>query len=216
MRDLLLILNPRRIEECLQAFRKLPIDRLWVRGMTEYEIQLAWPDILETAADYQRVIAQSDDGIVRPHALAEVIRLLDAGHPVVTGYSNLSAEDFRVNLTKKPPHPVPAEDSYDLYHLKEVMEYPTPEVPTYFAGMCLTGMSHAFWQRFPFLTYWNEHPGSASDLMLSTRLNEAGIPIVAAREAFVWHVKERWNLADREERKQLYLHEPSEIVLEAA
>lgn len=213
MRELLLVMNPRRIEECLSAFRSLPIDRLWIRNMNEYQIQQAWPDILELAADYHDLIIASDDGIVRPHALAEVIRLLRAGHPVVTGYSNLSSTDFRVNLTKRPTAPEPGVGAYDLYTLAEVMEYPTPEVPTFFAGMCITGMSHSMWQRYPFQV-WDGAPGNASDFVLSKRLCEDEIPMLAAREAFVWHVKEVWNQADRDPRKALYLHEASALDLE--
>lgn len=216
MKDLLLVMNPRRIEECLSAFRALPVDKLWIRNMTEYEIRLAWPDVLEMAAEYDRLVIASDDGIVRPHALAEVIRLLDEGHPVVTGYSNLSATDFRVNLSKRPQGDEPAENAYDLYTLAEVMEYPSDKVPTYLVGMCITGMSHAMWQRFPFSTFRDEPPGNASDFVLSSSLNAAGVAIVAAREAFVWHTKETWNRADRADRKRLYLTEPSELVLERA
>lgn len=213
MRDLLIVLNPRRIEECVAAFQALHIDKLWVRNMNEYEIEQAWPDVLEMAADYDRLIVQSDDGIVRPHALAAVIQLLDAGHPVVTGYSNLSARDFRVNLTKSPQAAAPGEGSYDLYTLKEVMEYPDQAVPTFLVGMCITGMSHAKWQRFGFHV-WSGAPGNASDFILSRDIHAAGVPMVAAREAFVWHVKEQWNTADAEPRKRLYLEEPSELLLE--
>ena len=215
MRDLLLVMNARRIDECMDAFRALPIDKLWIRNMTEYEIEQAWPDVLEVAADYDRLIIQSDDGIVRPHALAAVIQLLDAGHPVVTGYSNLSAQDFRVNITKSPQKSVPGAGAYDLYTLNEVMEYPEPAVPTFLVGMCMTGMSHAMWQRFCFHV-WSGPPGNASDFVLSRDLHAAGVPMVAAREAFVWHVKEQWNTLDAEPRKRLYLEEPSELVLETA
>ena len=215
MRDLLIVLNPRKIEECLTAFQALPIDKLWIRNMTEYEIQQRWPDVLELACDYNRLIVASDDGIPRPHALKQVRRLLSEGHPVVTGYSNLSSTDFRVNLTKSPTAEEPREDGYDLYTLNEVMEWPTPEVPSYFTGMCLTGMSHAMWQRYPFSTYWDAPPGSCSDFVLSRALVKDEIPIVAAREAFVFHVKQVWNQADSDPRKRLYVgKEPAELVLE--
>lgn len=214
MRELLVILNPRRIEECLDAFRALPIDKLWIRNMSEFEIQERWPEILEAASDYDRLYLSSDDGIPRPHALKAVRHLAAEGHPVVTGYSNLSSTDYRVNLTKAPVD-VPKEEAYDLYALKEVMEWPQPSLPSFFAGMCLTGMSHSLWQRHPFRVYWNEPPGSCSDFMLSRSLNEAKVPIVAAREAFVWHTKETWNQADKEVRKRLYIgREPAEIVLD--
>jgi hypothetical protein len=213
VRNLLLVMNPRRIEECVRAFKELPIDKLWIRSHTEYEIEQAWPEILERSADYDRLIIASDDGVVRPHALAEVIRLLDEGHPVVTGYSNLSSTDFRVNLTKTPQKPEPGVDAYDLYTLAEVMEHPTPEVHTFLVGMCITGMSHAMWQRFPFRTFTGP-PGNASDFCLSQDLERAGVPMIAGRDAFVWHVKQVWNTTDTDPRKRLYLGEPNELVLE--
>lgn len=213
MKNLLLVMNPRKIEECIRAFSELPVDKLWIRNMNEYQIQEAWPDVLELAGGYQQLIVASDDGIVRPHALAEIIRLLDAGHPVVTGYSNLSSTDFRVNLTKRPTAPAPGVDAYDLYTLAEIMEYPEPEVPTFFVGMCITGMSHAMWQRYPF-GVWSGPPGNASDFVLSKRLCEANVPMIAARDAFVWHTKEVWNQGDKDPRKALYLHEPSSLDLE--
>ncbi len=215
MKDLLVILNPRRIEECMSAFRSLSIDKLWVRNMTEHEIRHRWPEILEASADYGRLIIQSDDGIVRPYALAEIQRLLNVGHPVVTGYSNLSAVDFRVNLTKSPLGRSLGPAAYELYTLAEVMEYPFPELRSYLAGMCLTGMSHAMWQRFPFLTHFDEPPGNASDYVLSCQLYDAGIEIVAARDAFVWHCKEIWNQADTDPRKRSYIgSEPPSLDLE--
>ncbi len=217
MKDLLVILNPRRIEECISSYEALEIDKLWVSNMTEYEIRHRWPEILELAADYGRLIVQSDDGIVRPHALSEIRRLLNQGHPVVTGYSNLSSQDFRVNLSKSPLKETLGPDAYELYTMAEVMEYPIAEVPTYLAGMCITGMSHAMWQRFAFTTYWDEPPGNASDYMLSRQLNNAGVEIIAARDAFVWHVKQVWNTMDTDPRKRLYVYEhASQIVLEPA
>jgi hypothetical protein len=94
------------------------------------------------------------------------------------------------------------------------MEHYSPALHTCLVGMCITGMSHAMWQRFAFRTFWNEPPGSCSDFCLSADLNAAQIPMVAARDAFVWHVKETWNTADRDPRKRLYLDLPSELVLE--
>lgn len=211
MRDLLVILNPRRIGECLAAFAGLDIDKLWVRNMTEPQIQEHWPQILDRAMHHDRLLVVSDDGVVRPHALQAVRELLDDGHPVVTGYSNLSSEDFRVNLTKGPLRTdVPTVEAYDLYTLAEVLEHPTAVVPTWFAGMCLTGMSVGLWERYPFRVTRN---GAQSDFSLAKRLEADRVPIVAAREGFVWHVKERWNDFDREPRKRLFVSgEPAGLV----
>lgn len=212
MNDLLVILNPREIRECLWAFSELDIDRLWVRRMREIRIAESWGTILDIAAGYDNLILISDDGIVRPHALQAVRERLVAVPGVVTGYSNLSASDMRVNLSKAPLGPYPAPDSYTLMTLAEVMESPKPYFRTWFAGMCLTGMPFEMWERYPFRV-WN---GAAqTDFSLSKRLEAADVPIIAARDAFVWHVKEVWNMADSDPRKKP-VDGPPELVLETA
>ena len=216
MSDLLVVLNPRGIPECMSAIWELPIDKLFISRMTEYEVMEAWPKVMEMAEGYDRLIVQSDDGIPRKHALAAVQTLLDAGHPVVTGYSNLSVDDHRVNLSKAPldtshPH----EGAYTFFTLQELMEEIEDAVPSYLVGMALTGMSYELWQRFPFRVY-NGRPGNASDYCLSCDLQNAKVPIVAARDAFVWHGKPVWGMNDAQERRRLLLDEPSEITLEKA
>lgn len=79
--------------------------------------------------------------------------------------------------------------------------------------MSLTGMSRDMWRRFPLGVYTNGSVGWASDYHLSYRLGQAGIPIVAARAAYVDHVKERWQRHDRSHEKRLLVGEiPAEIV----
>jgi len=213
MNDLLVVMNPRDIPECMDAIRSLQIDKLWLRRLTEGKIADRWGEVLDMAAGYDRLIMQSDDGIPRSHALAAVRGLLDEGHPVVSGYSNLSVDDMRVNLCKSLVTAEPKENSYEFYTLQEVQESMVPAVPTAVVGFALTGMSVDLWTRFPF-DVWSRPPGNASDFMLSRRLLEAKIPMVGARDAFVYHGKPVWNTGDRDERRRLLLSEPSEIVLE--
>ena len=213
MKDLLIVLNPRDIPECMLAIRELPIDKLYVSRMTEYEVMEVWPQVLERARGYDRLFVQSDDGVPRPHSLRAVQRLLDAGAPVVTGYSNLSIDDHRVNLSKAPldtshPH----EGAYTLYTLQEVMEWPEEAVPTYVVGFALTGMEYGLWERFPFRIYHGK-PGNASDYMMSCALQKAGVPMVGARDGFVWHGKPQYGMNDAEERRRLLLGEDSSITL---
>lgn len=213
MSDLLVILNPRAIPSVIEALEALDIDRLWLRRMTESQIADAWTEVIATAERYDNLILFSDDAIVRPHALAAVRELL-ADHPVVTGYSNLSIRDMRVNLSRSPLAALPAEDAYDLYTLGECLEWPTPTIPTYVAGMCLTGMSVELWAEHRFQV-WGAPPGCCSDFMLSKSLERAGVPIVAAREGFVWHLKERWNEGDRDHSRRLLVGvEPAQILLD--
>jgi hypothetical protein len=201
----------------MRAFAELAMDRLWVRNMDELDIEKSWPAILDAASAYDRMILISDDGVVRQHALDAVVGLLDDGRPVVTGYSNLDATDLRVNLNRIPLLEQSEPDQYDFYTLGEVLCWPDRAVPTTFCGFALTGMSRELWARFPF----NANYGS--DFSLSRRLGAQGIPIVGARDAFVWHVKEKWNQRDQDPRKHSHValypgdgSEPAAIELEVA
>lgn len=209
---MLVILNPRRIAECVRAFNELRIDRLWVRNIGEPELEQRWSEILEAAVGYDRLILISDDGVVRQHALDAVRELLDEGHPVVTGYSNLDATEKLsgvVNLNRAPLGFQADPSSFSLYTFGEVMCWPERAVPTTFCGFALTGMRRELWERYPWVA------SGGADFMLSKRLAADGVPIVAARDAFVWHVKEMWNRPDRDPRKGLLVGvEPAAIELE--
>lgn len=203
--DLLVVLNPRKIPECMAAIKGLDIDLVYLRNMTEAQIAINWGAYIERYSKYNRWILVGDDCIPRQHALDAVLAIHDAGHPVVTGWSNLSAEDWRSNLTKSPligDHPTTG--AYDLYTCEEVFGWRDPIVPTSLTGFTLACATREFWAAYPFAVYGG-HPGYGSDFHFSKRLEYDNIPIVAAREGFCYHVKERWNQGDRDERKRLYI-----------
>jgi len=53
----------------------------------------------------------------------------------------------------------------------------------------------------------------ATDHHLSGRLADDGVPMVAARDGFVTHVKERWMHGDRDPAKRLLVGSmPQEVV----
>lgn len=214
-RDVLIVLNPRRIAECIAAIGELPIDRLWLSNMTEREIQDQWGQILPHLDRYERAFIISDDACPRPHALKLLRGLMDDGHPVVTGYCNLAADDFRANLTYTPLRIPISTRSYDLYTIAQVMESQTITVPTFYTGFCLTGMSTELWRKYPYMVETEGADHMAADFNLSRRLEADGVPIVAHREAFIWHVKERWSENDQEDRKKLLIGvEPPAIWME--
>lgn len=235
MRPLLVVMNPRNIEECVSSYRRLPLDKAWMTGYSEPDLPIAQ---LVEDTDYTHYLVVSDDAVVPVGALAPILEALDDGHPVVTGYSNLDATDMRVNLTKSPfkIRDVSLHQDYDFWHLSEVIAYPFDLVPTFFAGMCMTGMSRDLWREFPFKCV-KPHPDARerererrlkegdglgartpmlpSDWYLCVRLDNVGIPIVACQQSFVWHVKERLNQTDTEDRKRLLLGiVPQEVRME--
>lgn len=215
MRDLLLVLNCRRIPASLTAIDRLPIHKLWIRNLSESAIVRNWPQILELAKPYDRLIMVGDDSIPRLHAL-RAVQELGRHHPVVTGYSNLSSTDMRVNLTRSPlrgDRPTP--EAYDLYELADLMESTQPAIRTWLTGLTLLCMPYRLWCDFPFDAYDLNGPGYGSDFHVSKRLDNAGVPIMAATDAFVWHHKRVWNEvhADTDERLLVGV-EPAELVLE--
>lgn len=205
MNPLLIIFNPRAIPDCMDAFAALDVPRAYLTGYTERGLIEPFARVV-AETDYSHYLTIADDGVVRQSALDAVLALL-ASHPVATGWSNLDATEARVNLTRSPlTMPAPHPNAYDMYHWQEVMGYPSPVVPTYFAGMCLTGMSRDMWLRYPFDVYGDEYEsGHGSDYRLCLQLQQDDIPIVAAREGYVYHVKERWSLPDRAEEKRLLI-----------
>lgn len=207
-RSLLIVLNPRRIWPCLDSIQALNVDRLWLRNMAEQTIEAEWESVSARLDGYDRAFIISDDSIVSQHALDAVNSLLNDGHPVATGYCNLSENDLRVNLC-----PAPYPDTHVWRTLGEVQAWPTAAVPTSFAGFSLTGMSTAMWERYPYRTV----PGGVggADFRLCQRLHDDAVPIVAHRAAFTWHVKKDWNTGDTTPGRQLLVGvDPPSIELE--
>lgn len=213
MKPLLLILNPRAIAECVESFAALDIEKAWLTAYTEPELVDEVAAIIE-ATDYTHYVMASDDLIVTPWALYEVVHAAKR-HPVTTGYCNFDlTDDPRVGLTKGPllaRRPSPA--SYgDFYTQAEVDAYPDELVPTSFTGWVMTCMSRELWLRYPFQI---SELGAQSDYALSWRLQQDGVPIVAPKHARTFHVKERHGGGDQEPRKRLLIGEvPASVTLE--
>lgn len=213
---LLFVMNPRAIPECVRSVRDLrSVDVCWLSRFTEWELgDVLNEEIRKTS--YRWYLVVSDDGIVTDEAVRLVLTALADGHPVVTGYSNLDEIDpCRMNLTRGPivgDLPRSAESYGPLRERNEVETWPEPVVPTGFAGMSLTGMARDLWLRYPFRAMGSPGCSWGSDWSLSTRLRDDGIPIVAARGAFVWHVKTKTNERDEAPGRGLLVgKEPSEV-----
>jgi hypothetical protein len=201
-RPLLLILNPRDIPECMDSFAALDVPRAYLTGYREADLISVIAELI-TDTDYSHYVVISDDTVVRPCAVETVYALLDA-HPVVTGWCNLDDVDARCSVVDRPLEgATPSRESYSFMHWSRVVTHPEPTLRTWFAGMCLTGMSREMWQRFPFDVLAGSEHGWASDYSLCWRLQQANIPITAARDGSVLHVRQRWDTADVDPRKKL-------------
>lgn len=201
MSEALFVLNPRHIQRCIDAINSLDIPTCWLSYMTEAQVADEANRQVQ-ATGYDRYLFLSDDGIPTQKALDSVVNTADQGHPVVTGYSNLDENDYRhlVNLTtNRLPPPPPEEDSYTLMTRAKAQRQKAP-FHTTFAGLCLTCITRDLLLDHPLECSPN---GGQLDYMLSYRLAEAGVPIVAAPKSLVHHVKENWNLNDENPEKQL-------------
>lgn len=207
-RPLLAVMNPRRIPECMAAFEAVSVDKVWLRGFTERQLVEVVPGVVAEARrrGFSHLVVCSDDVVVSQRAVDAVLELLRAGDQVVTGFCALDASDPRVNLTSEPLRgPSPTVEAYSFWLRAQVEEWPERRGRSWFAGMCLTGMPLELWDAYPFACFGD--PGYGSDFSLSVRLQMDGIPIVAARDGFVRHVKETWNRRDVADEKRLLVGE---------
>lgn len=206
---LVMLMNARLIPDCVESFEGLATDVAWMRGMNKVDVIDAAADVIATTA-YDHYLLVPDDCIVSQSAVDAVVALLDDGHPAVTGWCRLAQGDPRANLTVGPLRgDRPRMDAYTWWGASYVAGYRDEVVPTGFMGMALTGMSRDMWLRFPpdcFRSRDGDN-GWSSDFHLSMRLRDADIPMVAARDGYIEHVKENWNRPDKDPVKRLRIGE---------
>lgn len=200
MSEALLVLNPRDIPECMAALKSLTIDTCWFSYMTEAHLA-PHLNAMIAQTNYDRYVVVSDDTSPTHAALDKVLEIHSAVGCCVTGYSNLDSTNRHVNLSRKPLHaPPPTIEAYDFLTPEDVNAYGDHVLPSAFAGFSLTCMSRFEWLKY---AYEVSAFGAQTDYMLSWRLQGAGVPIVSHRDAYVKHVKETWNTADRAKEKLL-------------
>lgn len=208
MKTLLMVMNPRRIPECIAAFEALEVSKVWMSFFTEQEIAKKFPLVLELAyrKRYTHLSVLSDDTVPTMAALSSVLVGLDE-HPsaCLTAFCNLDSKLPWVNLTTRPfAKTYSVGTDYAWYSKKEAEGWPFTYVPTFFTGMCLTTMSLQMWERYPFHVLKNkEGTGYGSDWSLSSRLQRDRIPVWAPTTSFIRHLKETWNKPDKAPEKRL-------------
>lgn len=212
---ILFVMNPRHIDECVASLAALDIRRAWLQNWTEWQLQDVIRDLVaDPDLAFSHMILCADDVVVTQGAIDAVIAHAD-DHDVVTGYCRLDSGHPLVNITRRPlMGSIPSAGAYDFWSYADAAAYPDPVIPTGFVGFALTCMSRDMWTRFPFGAFGAATQSWSSDFHLSMRLRDAGVPMVAARAAYVEHVKERWNQLDTEPRKSLRIgtHPPAVVV----
>jgi GT2 family glycosyltransferase len=190
VRPLLCIMNARAIPECIDSYRALDVDLAWMTGFTDAQLGAIHRSIV-AATDYTHYLVVSDDCIVTQAALDAVLVQLAADRPAATGWCKLHAASPLANLCHAPLiGDLPMPSAYPFYEVRDVREHPDAEVPTHFMGFALTGMTRELWERFPYGAYTAiRKTGYSSDFHLCVRLRDAGVPMVAARDGYVEHLK---------------------------
>lgn len=190
MRHLVCVMHARRIPECIQPLESLDCDVAWMSGYSDAELGPVHEQLVADT-DYDTYTIVSDDCIVTQSAVDAVTALLEQGHPAATGWCKLHTRSEDANLCHAPikgDHPTV--DAYPFYRAAAVRTWPDPVVPTHFMGFSLTGMTRDMCQRFPYRAFTEiRKRGYSSDFNLCMRLRDAGVPMVAAREGYVEHVK---------------------------
>lgn len=184
------VMNARRIPECIESFEALPHDLAWMTGYTDAELGPVHQGIVEST-DYDAYLVVSDDCVVTGAAVDAVLELLEQDHPAATGWCKLHQTSPYANLCRAPlkgSEPKPA--AYPFYRARDVQAHESEIVPTHFMGFALTGMPREMWQRYPYGAYTARRAtGYSSDFHLCVRLRDDGVPMVAARDGYVEHLK---------------------------
>lgn len=201
----LVVMNPRRIPEVLDALDALVgVDVCYLTGFTELELMKPMSEAL-VSRPIAAIVA--DDVVVTQKALDNVLAFArENPSACTTGYCNLAETEDRADFANVCSLPLadaqPNAYSYHFIRLQD-LAHRGPR-PVTFAGMCLTTMHKAMWDRFPFAVYTDGHTGWASDYHLSYRLGQAGIPIWAVGPS-CRHLKTVWNQRDRSPERRLHL-----------
>lgn len=213
---LLAIMNPRNIPDCVHAFERLDVRRAWLQRYTESELCAVIASLVDDdSIAFSHLALVADDCVVEQDALDAVFALAH-DFPVVTGYCRLASGHPKVNLTRRPiMGDVPSVGAYDFHSFDDVRGWPSEVVPTGFVGFAVTLMSRESWRRFPFGVFGADTGGHASDFHLSARLRDSGVPMVAAREGYIEHIKQEWNKLDETPGRTLRVGmEPARVEVE--
>ncbi len=149
MKPLLLVMNPRAIDVCIDAIAALDIDRVWLKNYTEGQLVDVIEDVID-ACDHDPIGLVSDDGIPTQDALDLVLSHYSS-YKVFTGYCNIDTESTLVNLSMQPLIVQDEADigCYTMPHREEIETHSSPLIRSWFAGFALTFMSRELWRRYP-------------------------------------------------------------------
>lgn len=212
-RCVLLVMNPRRLADCIESIRDLPVDQYWLTGFYERELVAEVGRIIEETA-YDAYAIVSDDCLCSREAWAAVRDAMDA-YPIVTGWCQVDAIREVANVSTEPlVRPQPRWSNYTMPPISALAAAP-PIFRSWWIGFALSAMRRDVWRRFPFDVYPSQRnvregqaypwhytgpragepfdAGESSDYHLSWRMQEANAPVWAVRDAQVGHLRHSGN-----------------------
>lgn len=202
----LLIMNPRNIPECMDAFDELTgVDKTYFSYFTEAQLVPIINQFIATT-DYERYALISDDAILTQHALDAILDLHDRQGSIATGWVNLDSISFDTTINpRRLRGEHPTLESYSLLNVWDALQLPPQPIRTYFHGFACTVMSRELWQAYPYDVYGADAHGYASDYHQCVRLQTNNVPIWTHPNAFMYHVKEIANQTDQAPEKRSYV-----------
>ncbi len=199
--DCLMIFHVREIPECLESYKKLPLDRVYFTGFTEKELEKPVNRFIrENGYDHYWFI--SDDAIATRDAFDKIQRGLD-GRDVVTGYAMNPDGSGTVCLCDEPLEQwVPTSlNAYHFMHKDAVDSYSGDFMPTYYVPFILSAIKKELLLEVPYRAYGiapaslvkyargiRAVRGFACDYNFSWRLQKKGIRAYAAKGALMEHL----------------------------
>lgn len=198
-KDLLVILNPRQEEECVNSLKSLDVPKVWIknfneRGALERIMNIVncddikpWSSPGPTRAPiFENYILISDDVIVKQDNIDLIVNNNDK-YDVLSGYCNLNPLDPYVNavpavwqkkLSLSGTHP--RKSDYPFYgNLEYTYENIQKKIKedifeTYSIGFSFTSFKRHVLQEYGLQTYGNRKRGGASDHNISYKIVEEG------------------------------------------
>lgn len=197
LKTLLVVMNAREISRCVQAFKSLPIPKVWLRGYPEDRLSGVLNEVVADSG-YEWFILASDDLVPTQEGLREVLEGLSR-HEAFTGWCNISPRNYRGNVrTRYVPFRRPYLSVGLLFpRLEEVTRWakdrtfedprawPEGDFRVFSTGFAFTGMSRRLWLRNPLSSFVH------SDDLLFRSLRDGGVPMYSNRRAFFYHLASR-------------------------
>ena len=196
----LLIMQPRLIDEAIDSLKNIDIPRVWFRAFTEPQVMAQMNKYIKET-NYSHYIIMSDDGVVSKQSADAILKCGErTKEDVFTGWMNMHLEkdDSYSHISTVYPGTLSV---FDTGIGPEREDYPPPApmqwvvnqpgfIRTAVANFAMSIAPRELFLDYPLKTWPN---GRASDHYWSLQLQFGGIKIWTHPEAFVKHLRKGWS-----------------------